>query len=60
MVAMLFGTDLKNGTADEASTLIFYAPPHGLVSILRDAAEVLGGNRACVIARELTKVICAE
>lgn len=42
--------------AGEEATLIFYAPPHGLASILRDAADVLGGERACVIARELTKV----
>lgn len=42
--------------ADETSTLIFYAPPHGIAAILKDAAEVLGGSRKCVVARELTKV----
>lgn len=45
-------------TAGELATLIFYAPPHGLVSILADAAEVLGGDRSCVVARELTKASC--
>ena len=31
-------------------------PPHGLAAVLADAAEVLGGSRKCVIARELTKM----
>jgi 16S rRNA C1402 (ribose-2'-O) methylase RsmI len=42
--------------AEEAATLIFYVPPHGLAAVLADAAEVLGSDRSCVVARELTKV----
>ena len=45
--------------AEEAATLIFYVPPHGLAAVLADAAEVLGGDRSCVVARELTKVGCS-
>lgn len=37
-------------------TLVFYAPPHGLVAILTDMAQVLGGQRRVCVARELTKV----
>lgn len=37
------------------ATLAFYAPPHGLLSVLGDAAAVLGGSRRCCVARELTK-----
>jgi 16S rRNA (cytidine1402-2'-O)-methyltransferase len=36
-------------------TLIFYEAPHRIVATLKDAAEVLG-NRAAVVARELTKL----
>ena len=38
------------------STLIIYAPPHSLAAVLADMAAVLGGQRRCVIAREITKV----
>ena len=37
-------------------TLVFYVPPHDLLAVLKDAAEVLGESRQCVVARELTKV----
>jgi len=36
-------------------TLALYAPPHGLASILRDMAEVLGPGRRVCVAREITK-----
>jgi len=38
------------------STLVFYAPPHGLSAILSDLADVLGPLRQTVVARELTKL----
>jgi 16S rRNA (cytidine1402-2'-O)-methyltransferase len=37
------------------ATLIFYEAPHRIVSTLRDAHDILG-NRAAVVARELTKL----
>src|SRR4051794_6033585 len=37
------------------ATLIFYEAPHRIAATLRDAREVLG-NRAAVVARELTKL----
>jgi 16S rRNA (cytidine1402-2'-O)-methyltransferase len=36
-------------------TLILFASPHRLDAVLADAAQVLGGDRPAVIARELTK-----
>ena len=41
--------------ADVPATLIFYESPKRLGAMLRDAAEVLGGDRAAVVCRELTK-----
>jgi 16S rRNA (cytidine1402-2'-O)-methyltransferase len=43
---------LKN----ESRTLIFYEAPHRLCQTLADFAEVFGGNRTLVLARELTKL----
>jgi 16S rRNA (cytidine1402-2'-O)-methyltransferase len=40
---------------DIPATLIFYEAPHRLAATLRDAREILG-ERAAVIARELTKI----
>ncbi|KAI8476334.1 MAG: tetrapyrrole methylase [Monoraphidium minutum] len=40
----------------QAATLVLYAPPHGLLAVLGDAAAVLGGGRRCCVARELTKM----
>ena len=37
------------------ATLIFYESPKRLGAMLRDAAEVLGADRAAVVCRELTK-----
>jgi 16S rRNA (cytidine1402-2'-O)-methyltransferase len=41
---------------DETSTMIFYEAPHRLMDTLKDMADVFGGTRSAVIARELTKV----
>ena len=41
--------------ASESRTLVFYEAPHRLVDTLRDLADVFGGERTAVIARELTK-----
>lgn len=40
----------------EPGTLIFLEVPHRLVACLADAVDVLGGNRRCAVARELTKL----
>ncbi|MEO3416847.1 16S rRNA (cytidine(1402)-2'-O)-methyltransferase [Roseovarius sp. CAU 1744] len=36
-------------------TLVFYESPKRVAAMLKDAAEVLGGDRQAVLARELTK-----
>lgn len=36
-------------------TLVFYEAPHRIVECVQDLAQVLGGERRIVIARELTK-----
>ena len=38
--------------------MLLFVPPHALAAVLADAAAVLGAERRCVVARELTKV-CA-
>jgi len=38
------------------ATLLLYVPPHALAAVLADAAQALGAERRCVVARELTKV----
>jgi len=35
--------------------LVFYEAPHRVVDAMTDMASVLGGERRCVVARELTK-----
>lgn len=40
----------------ETRTLILYESPHRLLQTLVDLAEVLGGDRAITLARELTKL----
>lgn len=40
----------------EPGTLIFLETPHRLVECLEDAVAVLGPDRRCAVARELTKV----
>jgi len=42
--------------ANEPRTLIFYESAHRLAAMLADAADVFGGERRAVLARELTKV----
>ena len=37
-------------------TQVFYEAPHRILESLRDVAQVLGGERQVVVARELTKV----
>ncbi len=37
-------------------TQVFYEAPHRIVETLRDVAEILGGERHVVIAREVTKI----
>ncbi len=40
----------------ESRTLVFHESSHRIVECLGDMAEILGGDRPAVIARELTKV----
>jgi len=37
------------------ASILFYEAPHRLLAALDDAAEILGGERPLVVARELTK-----
>jgi 16S rRNA (cytidine1402-2'-O)-methyltransferase len=46
---------LLESVRERRETLAWFEAPHRLAESLRDAAETLGGRRACV-ARELTKV----
>jgi len=38
------------------ATLLLYVPPHKAAATLADAADALGGERRCCVARELTKL----
>jgi len=40
----------------ESRTLLFYEAPHRLVATLEEMAEIFGGEREAVLARELTKI----
>ncbi|VVC76356.1 Ribosomal RNA small subunit methyltransferase I [Aquicella siphonis] len=40
----------------ESRTMIFYEAPHRLLPVLKAMAEVFGGERRAVTARELTKI----
>src|SRR5690606_15647913 len=42
--------------AGEPRTLVFYESSHRIVESLADLRDVLGGDRAAVLARELTKL----
>ncbi|NWO08422.1 MAG: 16S rRNA (cytidine(1402)-2'-O)-methyltransferase [Alteromonadaceae bacterium] len=44
-------SELKAQTA----TLVFYESPHRILDWLKDLVDVLGGDRECVLGRELTK-----
>jgi 16S rRNA (cytidine1402-2'-O)-methyltransferase len=41
---------------NESRTLVFHETSHRIVECLADMAEILGGDRPAVVARELTKV----
>jgi 16S rRNA (cytidine1402-2'-O)-methyltransferase len=41
---------------DAAHTQVFYEAPHRILETLGDMAEILGGERPVVVARELTKI----
>ncbi|XP_015902592.3 uncharacterized protein LOC107435483 isoform X4 [Ziziphus jujuba] len=43
-------------SANEATTQIFYVPPHKLHQFLEETSSLFGDSRKCVIAREITKV----
>jgi 16S rRNA (cytidine1402-2'-O)-methyltransferase len=40
----------------ETRSMIFYEAPHRLAPVLQNMAEVFGGERKAVVARELTKI----
>jgi 16S rRNA (cytidine1402-2'-O)-methyltransferase len=40
---------------NDSRTLIFYEAPHRILETLRDVADIFGGERELVMARELTK-----
>lgn len=42
--------------ANESQTMIFYETPHRILMVLEQMVTVFGGQRQCVIARELTKL----
>ncbi|KAK4751392.1 hypothetical protein SAY87_004874 [Trapa incisa] len=43
-------------SASQATTQIFYVPPHKLLQFLEEACSIFGDSRRCVIAREITKI----
>jgi 16S rRNA (cytidine1402-2'-O)-methyltransferase len=43
------------GLAAATQTLVFFEAPHRIVASLKDMAELLGGARNAVVAREITK-----
>lgn len=45
-----------NALKDEERTMIFYESPHRLLKTLEQLTEVLGGQRAASVSRELTKM----
>jgi 16S rRNA (cytidine(1402)-2'-O)-methyltransferase len=42
--------------ANAPGSVVAFVPPHKLVRTLEDAAVALGGERKCVVCREMTKV----
>ncbi|KAK8943916.1 hypothetical protein KSP40_PGU012668 [Platanthera guangdongensis] len=42
--------------ANQMVTQIFFVPPHKLLQFLNEASSIFGDSRACVIAREMTKI----
>ncbi|KAM6574194.1 hypothetical protein CsatA_022521 [Cannabis sativa] len=43
-------------SANEATTQIFYVPPHKLLQFLEETSVLFSDTRRCVIAREITKL----
>lgn len=43
-------------SANEATTQVFYVPPHKLRQFLEESSLLFGDSRRCVIAREITKL----
>jgi 16S rRNA (cytidine1402-2'-O)-methyltransferase len=41
---------------NESRTLVFFEAPHRIAATLTDLAQILGGERRAVVARELTKL----
>ncbi|PSF10492.1 16S rRNA (cytidine(1402)-2'-O)-methyltransferase [Marinobacter fuscus] len=39
----------------QEATLVFYESPHRIIDLMQDLAEEFGGERECVLGRELTK-----
>lgn len=53
------GADRKRRLAqlgDEPRMIVLYEAPHRVVRTMGDLAEAVGGERRCVVARELTKL----
>lgn len=48
--------DLLRQLLGEPRTLVFYEAPHRLAATLADLADIMGGDRTLVVARELTKL----
>jgi len=48
--------DRLEGIQSEVRTLVLYEAPHRVRTTLQDLAEILGGDRAIVLGRELTKL----
>jgi 16S rRNA (cytidine1402-2'-O)-methyltransferase len=42
--------------SDESRTLVFFEAPHRIAATLADLAQIFGGERRAVVARELTKL----
>jgi 16S rRNA (cytidine1402-2'-O)-methyltransferase len=40
---------------EQPATLVFYESPHRILVLMEDVVEVMGGERECVLGRELTK-----
>jgi 16S rRNA C1402 (ribose-2'-O) methylase RsmI len=36
--------------------MVFYVPPHKLLRVLTDMHDIMGADRQCCVARELTKI----
>lgn len=41
--------------AGQSATLVFYESPHRILDLMQDVVDELGGDRECVLGREMTK-----